>query len=92
MSLGLLGLGLPADHGGGGGSLVDSLIVIEELAKECQLAAFPVFEANTGPARVMDLFGTEDQKARLLPPTIEGRVTMAVAISEPDAGSAATDM
>ena len=91
-SLGLLGLGLPADHGGGGGSLGDSLIVIEELAKECQLAAFPVFEANTGPARVVDLFGTEEQKARLLPPIIEGRVTMAVAISEPDAGSAATDM
>jgi alkylation response protein AidB-like acyl-CoA dehydrogenase len=91
-SLGLMGMCLPEEHGGDGAQLIDALIVVEELAKECQLAAFYVFEANTGPARVVDLFGTEDQKARLLPPIIAGEKVMAVAISEPDAGSAATDM
>lgn len=90
--LGLLGLCLPQEYGGGSADLLDALIVIEELAKECQLAAFYVFEANTGPARVIDLFGTDDQKARILPPIIAGDKVMAVAISEPDAGSAATDM
>lgn len=90
--LGFLGIALPVEHGGSGAPLLDALIVIEELAKECQLAAFQVFEANTGPARVIDLFGTEEQKARLLPPIISGDVTLAVAISEPDAGSAATDL
>lgn len=90
--LGLLGIGLPAEHGGGGADLLDALLVIEELAKQCQVAAFTVFEANTGPARVVDLFGTEEQKARLLPPIARGEVTMAVSISEPDAGSAATDI
>ena len=90
--LGFLGIGLPVEYGGGGGSLVDILIIVEEIAKECQLAAFPIFEAGTGPARVVDLFGTDDQKARLLPPIIAGEKTMALAISEPGAGSAATDM
>ena len=90
--LGFLGMGLPAEFGGGGAELLDSLLVIEEIAKQNQIAAFQVFEANTGPARVIDLFGTEDQKARLLPPIIAGEATMAVAISEPDAGSAATDL
>lgn len=90
--LGFLGIGLPEAYGGGGAPLMDALVVIEELAKECQLAAFQVFEANTGPARVIDLFGTDDQKARLLPPIISGEVTLAVSISEPDAGSAATDI
>lgn len=90
--LGFLGIGLPEEYGGAGAPLMDSLIVIEELAKECQLAAFQVFEANTGPARVIELFGTEEQKARLLPPIIAGEVTLAVSISEPDAGSAATDL
>jgi butyryl-CoA dehydrogenase len=90
--LGFMGICLPEEYGGAGADLIDALIVIEELAKECQLAAFYVFEANTGPARVVDLFGTEDQKAKFLPPIIEGDKIMAVAISEPDAGSAATDM
>lgn len=90
--LGYLGIALPEEYGGGGADLLDALIVIEELAKECQLAAFQVFEANTGPARVVDLFGTHEQKQRLLPPVAAGEVTMAVSISEPDAGSAATDI
>jgi len=66
--------------------------VIEELAKECRPAAFQVFEANTGPAQVLNLIGTEEQRERYLPPISRGEITMAVAISEPDAGSAATDM
>ena len=91
-SLDLLGITLPEAHGGGGRPLLDALVVIEEVAKVSQLAAFPIFEASTGPARVVDLFGTDAQKARFLPPVARGEVTIAVAISEPDAGSAATDM
>jgi butyryl-CoA dehydrogenase len=90
--LGLLGITLPEQHGGGGRPLLDALIVIEEVAKVSQLAAFPIFEASTGPVRVIDLFGTEEQKERFLPAVAGGDVTVAVAISEPDAGSAATDM
>lgn len=91
-ALNLLGITLPEDYGGGGRPLVDALIAIEELAKATPLSAFPVFEANTGPARVVELFGTEDQRARFLPPVIRGEKTIAVSISEPNAGSAATDM
>lgn len=91
-SLGLLGITLPQDCGGAGAPLLDALLVIEEFAKGCHPAAFQVFESNTGPARVIDLFGSEAQRRRLLPPIIAGEATMAVAISEPDAGSAATDL
>jgi butyryl-CoA dehydrogenase len=90
--LGLLGITLPEEHGGGGRDLVDALLVIEELAKVCMPAAFAVFEASTGPARVIDLFGTDDQKERFLRPISAGDMTLALAISEPGAGSAATDM
>ncbi|MYI21100.1 MAG: acyl-CoA dehydrogenase family protein, partial [Acidimicrobiia bacterium] len=74
--LGYMGMGLPTEYGGGGADLLDSLIVIEELAKAAPTAAFGVFEANTGPARVVDLFGTPEQKQRLLPPVYAGEVTM----------------
>ena len=89
---GFLGMCLPAEYGGGGAPLLDGLIVIEELAKASQVAAFPVFEANTGPARVIELFGSPQQKQRFLPPIVRGEVTLAVSISEPEAGSAATDL
>ncbi len=91
-SLGLLGIALPEQYGGGGASLSEALVVVEELAKECRPAAFQAFEANTGPAQVVNLLGSEAQRAKYLPEIIRGDATMAVAISEPDAGSAATDM
>ncbi|WP_370327878.1 acyl-CoA dehydrogenase family protein [Euzebya sp.] len=90
--LGFLGIAIPEAHGGAGGELLDALLVIEELAKRNQVAAFCAFEANTGPARVIEVFGTPEQRARLLPPIVAGEVTLAVSISEPDAGSAATDL
>jgi butyryl-CoA dehydrogenase len=90
--LGFLGLAIPEEYGGQGGTLLDALIVIEELAKECRPAAFEVFEHNTGPIRVLEFFGTEEQKQTYLRGSATGELTMAVGISEPDAGSAATDM
>lgn len=91
-SLGLLGITLPESVGGMGRPLLDALVVLEELAKASPVAAWPVFEANTGPARVIDMFGTDDQKKRFLEPVTSGASTIAVSISEPEAGSAATDM
>lgn len=90
--LGFLGIALPERYGGAGAGLIDALIVIEELAKYCRPAAFQVFEANVGPIRVIELFGTEEQRQQLIPAVVAGEVTMAIGISEPDAGSAATDM
>jgi alkylation response protein AidB-like acyl-CoA dehydrogenase len=90
--LGFLGLALPEEYGGSGSPLIDALIVIEELAKENVVAALQVFESNTGPIRVVDVLGTDEQKQRFIPPVVAGERTMALAISEPDAGSAATDL
>jgi butyryl-CoA dehydrogenase len=89
--LGFLGMTLPEEYGGGGRPLTDALLVLEQLAKATIVAAWPIFEANTGPVRVIDLFGTDEQKERFLPPVCRGEKLIAVAISEPDAGSAATD-
>ncbi|WP_345262498.1 acyl-CoA dehydrogenase family protein [Nocardioides nanhaiensis] len=90
--LGFLGIAHPEEYGGSGAPLSHALAVVEELGKVCRPAAFQVFEANTGPAQVVTHLGTEQQKRDWLPDIISGRKTMAVAISEPDAGSAATDL
>ncbi|WP_220454192.1 acyl-CoA dehydrogenase family protein [Nocardioides immobilis] len=90
--LGLLGIAHDGDYGGSGAPLAHALAVIEEFGKVCRPAAFQIFEANTGPAQVIRHLATADQRERWLPSIISGDTTMAVAISEPDAGSAATDM
>ena len=90
--LGFLGISMPEEYGGSGLPIFDTLLAIEEFAKECRPAAFQVFEANTGPAQVINHLGTEEQKARWLPGVVSGESAIALGISEPDAGSAATDM
>ncbi|AIY18812.2 Butyryl-CoA dehydrogenase [Pimelobacter simplex] len=90
--LGFLGIAHPEEYGGSGAPLAQALAVVEEFGKVCRPAAFQVFEANTGPAQVVNHLGTPEQKERWLPAIISGEKTMAVGISEPDAGSAATDM
>ncbi|MGW4016164.1 acyl-CoA dehydrogenase family protein [Rhodococcus ruber] len=90
--LGYLGISLPEEYGGSGAPLSHALAVIEEFAKVCRPAAFQIFESNTGPAQAIARLGTEHQKKTFLPQIVAGEKTMAVAISEPDAGSAATDM
>lgn len=90
--LGLLGIAHPEEFGGSGAPLAQALAVIEEFGKVCRPAAFQIFEANTGPAQVINYLATDEQRARWLPAIISGEKTMAVGISEPDAGSAATDM
>ncbi|MFV0459556.1 MAG: acyl-CoA dehydrogenase family protein [Actinomycetales bacterium] len=90
--LGFLGIVHDEEYGGSAMPLPAALVAIEEFAKVCRPAAFQIFEANTGPAQVLARLGTPEQKQRYLPGIVAGDLTMAVAISEPDAGSAATDM
>ncbi|CUR58865.1 putative acyl-CoA dehydrogenase [metagenome] len=90
--LGFLGIAHPERFGGSEAPLAQALAVIEEFGMVCRPAAFQIFEANTGPAQVITHLATEEQRERWLPDIISGERTMAVAISEPDAGSAATDM
>ena len=90
--LGLLGIAHSEAYGGSGAPLAEALAVIEEFGKVSRPAAFQIFEANTGPAQVIRHLATDEQRERWLPSIIAGDTTMAVAISEPDAGSAATDM
>lgn len=90
--LGFLGIAHEEQYGGSGAPLGHALAAIEEFAKISRPAAFQVFEANTGPAQVIAKLGSAEQKQRWLPSIVSGEKTLAVGISEPDAGSAATDM
>lgn len=90
--LGLLGISLTEKYGGGGLSSFEAILAIEELARVSPIAAGPVFETTVGPVKVVEQFGTEEQKQRFIPPSCTGEKLMAVAMTEPEAGSALTDL
>jgi butyryl-CoA dehydrogenase len=90
--LGFLGINVPEQLGGVGLGHLEALLVIEELAKISSAVAFPVFESCVGPVKAIERFGSETLKARVLPAVCSGEVVVAVAMSEPDAGSALTDL
>ena len=90
--LGYLGVNLSADYGGSGGTHLDAVIVLEELAKISIAVAFPVFESCFGPSLAIAHFGSETLKDWLLPDISSGNLILAVSMSEPSAGSALTDL
>ncbi len=85
--LGLLGMTLSQEYGGGGLPGINAIFAIEELAKFSPTIAGPVFESNIGPVKVVNNFGTDDQKQRLIPGVCQGTLSMSVAMTEPDGGS-----
>lgn len=90
--LGLLGLALPEKYGGQGLTVLEVVLVLEEIVKASPIAALPVFEANVGPIRVIELFGTEEQKQGYIPRVCQGEIQVSVGMTEPEAGSALTDL
>ena len=90
--LGYLGVNLPTEYGGGGMTHFDAVLVLEELAKVSIAVAFPIFESCFGPTLAIAHFGNEAMKQRILPKVCSGETVVAVAMSEPDAGSALTDL
>jgi alkylation response protein AidB-like acyl-CoA dehydrogenase len=90
--LGVLGINVPEQYGGQGLSHFDAVLVLEEFAKISSAVAMPVFEANFGPMSVLVHFGSEELKQRVLPKVCSGDLVVAVSMSEPDAGTALTDL
>src|SRR5499433_4304491 len=89
---GLMGISLPEAYGGQGGTLMDAVIAIEQVAAVCPRSSDVVQFGNFGPIRTFAEYGTPQQKARWLPDLLQGRMVMSLGITEPDAGSAATDL
>jgi alkylation response protein AidB-like acyl-CoA dehydrogenase len=89
---GLLGITLREADGGQGGSLIDAVIAIEEVAAACPRSADVVQAGNFGPIRVLAEYGSDVQKERFLAPLLEGEAVIAVGMTEADAGSAVTEL
>ncbi len=89
---GLMGITMREEDGGQGGTLMDAIIAIETIAAVCPRSADVIQAGNFGPVRVLAEYGTADQKKRYLDKILRGESVITVGMTEPEAGSAVTDL
>ncbi|HTJ98073.1 MAG TPA: acyl-CoA dehydrogenase [Bordetella sp.] len=89
---GLLGITIAQANGGIGGSLMDAVIAIETVASVCPRSADVVQAGNFGAIRVLAEYGNAIQKEKYLRPLLAGDMLIAVGMTEPEAGSAVTEL
>jgi len=89
---GLMGITMKEEDGGQGGTLMDAILAIEAVALVCPKSADVVQAGNFGPVRVLAEYGTKDQKERYLRKILRGEAVICVGMTEPEAGSAVTDL
>ncbi len=89
---GLLGITMAEADGGQGGTLMDAVIAIETVAAVCPRSADVVQAGNFGAVRVLAKYGTPLQKERYLKRILAGEALISVGMTEPEAGSAVTDL
>jgi alkylation response protein AidB-like acyl-CoA dehydrogenase len=89
---GLMGITIPAEDGGQGGTLMDAVIAIEQIAAVCPRSSDVLQFGNFGPIRTFAEYASPAQKQKWLPDLLAGRAVMSLGMSEPDAGSAVTDL
>ena len=89
---GYFGLLIPKEYGGRGAPHIQSAIFVEEMARVCFNTTTICQISLHGPARAIAVLGNDEQKKRFLPPAARGETLFAISISEPQAGSATTDI
>ncbi len=89
---GLLGIAFPEADGGQGGTLMHAVLAIQEVALACPKSADIVQAGNFGPIRTFVEYASPEQKQRFLPDLLAGRKLIALGMTEPEAGSAVTEL
>jgi alkylation response protein AidB-like acyl-CoA dehydrogenase len=88
---GFFGMTIPKQYGGAGLGFLEASLVVDEMAQVCGVTGRIVVEANMGAISAVMHYGTEAQK-KLAAEMVLGGDKPAICITEPDAGSAASEM
>src|ERR1051325_5513781 len=85
--LGWMGIPFPEEYGGAGGSSLQYAIAVEELTRVDSSVAITMCAHTSLGTQPVHLFGSDEQKQRLLPDLTAGRKLGAFGLTEPEAGS-----
>src|ERR1700730_15730190 len=84
---GWLGIAMPAEHGGAGLGITEAAIMMQAIAESgAAMSGASAVHMNIFGLQPVLVFGTEEQKRRMLPPLIAGKDKACFAVTEPDAG------
>jgi alkylation response protein AidB-like acyl-CoA dehydrogenase len=84
--IGIYGLAIPEEYGGAPVSMPCYVLVTQELARGWMSLA-GAMGGHTVVAKLLTLFGTEEQKRRYLPAMASGELRATMALTEPGGGS-----
>jgi len=85
--LGVLGMAVPEPYGGLGASVLDTALVLEEIAKACYVTAMATLGEVGVQTRIIATYAPEAIKQRILPGVCSGEHALAICMTEPDAGT-----
>jgi alkylation response protein AidB-like acyl-CoA dehydrogenase len=85
--LGVLGMAVPEEYGGLGLTVLDTALVLEEIAKVCYPTAMAVLGEVGVQTRIIATYAPESIKARILPDVCKAENILAICMTEPDAGT-----
>lgn len=86
-AMGVLGMSVPEEYGGLGLSIMDTVLILEEIAKVCYPTAMAVLGEAGVQTRVIARYAPEAIKQRILPRVVSGDCILAVCMTEPHAGT-----
>mgnify|MGYP003879491319 FL=1 len=90
--VGFMGILVPEEFGGAELGDLELVLALEEIARACPSTAVTMSVHNSLVCRVINWFGTEEQKKRYLPRLASGEIIGAYAVTEPDIGSDAANI
>jgi alkylation response protein AidB-like acyl-CoA dehydrogenase len=85
--LGILGMAVPEEYGGLGLGVLDTALVLEEIAKGCYVTAMAVMGEVGVQTKIISAFAPDSVKRRILPKVCSGETLLAVCMTEPHAGT-----
>jgi alkylation response protein AidB-like acyl-CoA dehydrogenase len=85
--IGVLGMAVPEEYGGLGLPVLDTALVLEEIAKGCYVTAMAVLGEVGVQTRIIATYAPADIKERILPGVCTGEHILAICMTEPDAGT-----
>jgi acyl-CoA dehydrogenase len=84
---GLIGIAMPAQYGGSGLGIIEATIMMQAIAESgAAMSGASAIHMNIFGLQPVVVFGSDEQKARMLPPLIRGEHKTCFAVTEPDAG------
>src|ERR687897_2210930 len=86
-ALGLMGVCIPDEYGGAGADFLSYILVLEELSRADAGVGVTVAVHTSAVTLPILTFGSEEQRARFVPPLARGELIGAFALTEPESGS-----